>query len=133
MRPAIFIMFALLLAFPRNSSAQEREDIQSDEWIKIRAERMAERTAEEYGLNDKEKKKLQEANEILLQKESERRDSRYRYDRRSNLPSGRYERDNSRIDGYARHCDRNVKDICHDRYGCCDRPRRHHEERCCHY
>ena len=133
MRSAIFIMFALLLAFPRSSSAQEREDIQSDKWIKIRAERMAERTAEEYGLNDKEKKKLQEANEILLQKESERRDSRYRYDRRGYLPSGRYERDNSRRDGYARHYDRNVKDICHDRYGCCDRPRRHHEERCCHY
>lgn len=133
MRHTIFIMFVLLLAFSGNVSAQEREDIQSDEWIKIRAERMAERTAEEYGLNDKEKKKLQEANEILLQKESERRDSRYRYDRRGYLPSGRYERDNSRRDGYARHCDRNVKDICHDRYGCCDRPRRHHEKRCCHY
>ncbi len=115
MRHAIFIMLASLLSCPWNSYAQERDDTRHDEWIRIRAERMAEQAAEEYGLNEKQTRILQEANQILLQKESER--SRH-----------------NRRDGHTRHYDRNRKDICHDRYECCDRPGRHYrEEGCCRY
>lgn len=133
MRHAIFIMLASLLSCHGNLSAQERDDTRHDEWIRIRAERMAEQAAEEYGLDEKQTRILQEANQILLQKESERRDGRHHYDRRENFP-GHHDRYHNRRDGHARHYDRNRKDICHDRYECCDRPGRHYrEEGCCRY
>ena len=115
MRHAIFIMLASLLSCPWNLSAQERDDTRHDEWIRIRAERMAEQAAEEYGLNEKQTRILQEANQILLQKESER--SRH-----------------NRRDGHARHYDCNGNYVCHDRYGCYDKPGRHHRKNgCCRY
>ncbi len=77
----VFLTLALTLAGTGNVIAQdERRGVAREERTQVWAERMTERMAETYGLDEKQKKDLQEANEIFMQKMGDMprmRDGRY--------------------------------------------------------
>lgn len=66
MRVTFILTSILLLSGTGTLAAQEKHLTSQERWAKIRAERMTECIAHEFGLSDKQKKELQKANEIWL-------------------------------------------------------------------
>lgn len=66
MKITMILTLILLLSGTGTLAAQEKRLAGKDRWVKIRAERMTERMAHEFGLSDKQKEELQKANEIWL-------------------------------------------------------------------
>lgn len=66
MRVTMILTLILLLSGTGTLAAQEKRLSGQERWVKIRAERMTECMAHEFGLSDKQKEKLQKTNEIWL-------------------------------------------------------------------
>ena len=67
-RFACFLVFAFLLIASGGVKAQEERRLTQKERIQLRAERMTDRMAEEYGLDDKQRDELLKANVAWIEK-----------------------------------------------------------------
>lgn len=68
MRVTMILTLIFLLSGTGILAAQEKHLTGQERWVKIRAERMTECMAHEFGLSDKQKEKLQKTHEIWLLK-----------------------------------------------------------------